>query len=489
MSGRCPFSQGASRASAGSRRGFLTAIGGFASAAAIGPGAAAAAPPDTSAEIARGITPESQGPGRQAIVPFYGENQAGITTALQSHTFVMAFDLVTKKPEDVVRLMKIWSLAAERMSRGETVEPIDTDDLAKPAADSGEAVGLAPARLTVTFGFGRGLFIGPDGADRYGLAAHRPDALVDMPLFSGDQLQEARTGGDLSAQACADDPQVAFHALRQLARLGTNIVQARWAQTGFAAGFAANETPRNLMGFKDGTQNPVSRRPLEQTADGRVRPNPDSLEDVVWVADEGPAWMRNGSYVVFRRIRIALEHWDITDVDFQEETIGRHKYSGAPIGKSNEFDPLDLDAVDADGNPVIAEFSHVRMAAAASNDGAQILRRAYSYNDGVTFTAERWPPWRQGMLYDAGLFFICYQRDPRTGFIKIFEQMARFDMLNQYTTHVGSGLFAVPPGAAQGGFVGQALFEAALGSGRVAAVEAKPLPLTPPAAGSGTGKY
>ena len=117
--------------------------------------------------------------------------------------------------------------------------------------------------------------------------------------------------------------------------------------------------------------------------------------------------MRGGSYLVTRRIRIALEHWDRTDVDFQEQVIGRHKYSGAPLGQKNEFDPLDLDATDKDGNPVIPENAHVRLAAAASNDGAQILRRAYSYNDGVNFTAERWPPWRQGMEYDAGLFFIA----------------------------------------------------------------------------------
>ena len=104
--------------------------------------------------------------------------------------------------------------------------------------------------------------------------------------------------------------------------------------------------------------------------------------------------MQGGSYVVARRIRIALEHWDRMKVAFQEQVVGRHKYSGAPLGKQNEADALDLDATDKDGNPVIAETAHVRRAAAASNDGAQILRRPYSYNDGVNFTAERWPPWR-----------------------------------------------------------------------------------------------
>ena len=256
-----------------------------------------------------------------------------------------------------------------------------------PAPDSGEALGLSPARLTVTFGFGAGLF-SRDGQDRYGLAARRPEALVDLPRFNGDQLQPDRTGGDLSVQACADDPQVAFHAVRQLVSMAYGAANLRWTQAGFSRRTEADgETPRNLMGFKDGTQ------------------QPDNLAEVVWVGDEGPAWMRGGSYVVARRIRIALEHWDRTELGFQEEVVGRRKYSGAPLGGRQEFDKLDLDASDKDGNPVIAENAHVRLGNAASNGGALIHRRGYSYNDGVSVTAERWPPWRQGLQYDAGLFF------------------------------------------------------------------------------------
>jgi deferrochelatase/peroxidase EfeB len=202
------------------------------------------------------------------------------------------------------------------------------------------------------------------------------------------------------------------------------------------------------MGFKDGTNNP-------SVAD------PNAMQKLIWVDSEGPEWMRGGSYMVARRIRIALEHWDRTKVDFQEQTFGRHKSTGAPLGLKHEFAPLDLAATGKDGAPVIAENAHVRLAAAASNDGAQILRRPYSYNDGVNFTAERWPPWRQGMEYDAGLFFICYQRDPRTGFIKLFDKMSKFDMLNQFATHVGGGLFACPGGVTKGKYIGQDLFETA----------------------------
>jgi deferrochelatase/peroxidase EfeB len=188
--------------------------------------------------------------------------------------------------------------------------------------------------------------------------------------------------------------------------------------------------------------------------------NPKLMDQFIWVGDEG-GWMKGGSYLIARPVRIALEHWDRMKLSFQEQTMGRQKASGAALGKTKEFDPIDLEATDKDGDPVIPENSHVRLGAPATNGGAQILRRSYSYDNGLSFVAERWPPWRQGMEIDAGLLFVCYQRDPRTGFVKIFETMAKFDMINQFTTHIGGGLFACPPGAAPGQFIGQRLFEAA----------------------------
>jgi deferrochelatase/peroxidase EfeB len=438
----CPFS---------SRRGFLVAAG-----ALIASAPASGLPAESPAE--KGIVPAARGTGRALVEPFYGRHQGGILTALQNHTFFAAFDLVARTRADVITMLKVWTEAAARLTRGDTAQPLDQygpgDD--KPAGDSGEALGLAAARLTITFGFGPGLFI-KDGKDRYGLARHRPEAFVDLPAFNGDQMIEGRVGGDLSVQACADDPQVVFHAVRQLARLAYGAAELKWTQTGFTSNYAAEDTPRNLMGFKDGTQNPTATRPEANLGGSPAA----GLDDVVWVGAEGPAWMRGGSYLVARRIRIALEHWDRTEVSFQEEVVGRHKQSGAPIGKQKEFDPLDLDRVDSEGNPVIAETAHVRLAAPETNDGAQILRRGYSYNDGSNFTAERWPPWRQAMEFDAGLFFICYQRDLRDGFIRVFDSMSKLDAMNQYTTHVGGGAFACPPGLlAPDGYIGQGLFEA-----------------------------
>jgi deferrochelatase/peroxidase EfeB len=429
----CPIGKGGTGPS---RRGLLVGAGGLLASAGVGSAARAAAENPSAAAAPR--------------EPFFGEHQGGIATSQQTHAYFAAFDLIAKTREEVVAMLRAWTDAAARMTAGETARALGRDP-SPEAADGGAALGLGPARLTLTFGFGAGLF-SKDGEDRYGLAAKRPAALVDLPKFNGDQLNPARTGGDICVQACSDDPQVAFHAVRELVRLGYDAAQMRWAQAGFLPDARAGETPRNLMGFKDGTNNP---RPAGTVA---TSDNPRSLDEVVWVGEEGPAWMRGGSYLVARRIRISLEHWDRSEVDFQEQVIGRHKYSGAPIGKSGEFDSLELDRQDQDGNPLIADTSHVRLGAAAANDGAQILRRGFSYNDGVSFTAERWPPWRQGMMYDAGLFFIAYQRDPRTGFIKIFENMAKLDALNQFTTHTGSGLFACPPGIRDGEFVGQMLF-------------------------------
>jgi deferrochelatase/peroxidase EfeB len=480
-----------------SRRGLLAAAGGLA--AAVGAGFAA-----------RSAVPQAAAPKPgSAAEAFWGERQAGIVTPAQDHTYFAAFDLTTEKRDAVVALLQTWTAAAARMTAGQLTAPAEANanasapaeanayasapaeanassapaeanahasappapaadpqtsaapaasapassapasdgydtasDAPVPTVDSSETLGMGAARLTITFGFGAGLFE-KDGKDRYGLAARRPEALVDLPLFNGDQLVPERTGGDLSVQVCADDPLVAFHAVRQLARLAYGVAQLRWAQTGFMSRPSEGGTPRNLMGFRDGTQ------------------TPQEIDKVVWVADDGPAWMRGGSYMVVRRIRMALEHWDRTNVGFQEQTFGREKLSGAPLGLKDEFAPLGLDRTDKDENPIIAENAHVRLANATTNDGAEVLRRGYSYNDGVNFTAERWPPWRQGMEYDAGLLFVCYQRDPRTGFIRIFEKMAKFDMLNQFVTHTGGGLFACPGGAREGEFIGQRLFHPA----------------------------
>ena len=167
-----------------------------------------------------------------------------------------------------------------------------------------------------------------------------------------------------------------------MTRLSYGAAQFRWAQAGFLPDTPAGETPRNLMGFKDGTNNPRSTdRPRRPTLRA-------SFDEVVWVGEEGPDWMRGGSYLVARRIRISLEHWDRTEVDFQEQVIGRHKYSGAPIGKASERDALDLDRADKDGNPVIAD----NVACPARRRARPTTARRSSAGPIPTTTASASPP-------------------------------------------------------------------------------------------------
>ena len=404
-------------------------------------GGIAATAPLTSNALAQPVN--SSDTASKAIEPFYGKHQAGIATPIQRNTYFMAFDVITTERAELIALLKAWTDAAAEMTQG----PAHMDKNADPEQapkEMGATLGLPNSRLTITFGFGPTLFE-KDGQDRFGLASKRPAALADLPRFNGDQLIPERTGGDISIQACADDAQVVEYALRRMVSLMNGAAQIRWAQTGFTAGYKPNETPRNQMGFKDGTINVPTK-------------DPAAMHQFVWAGKEGPDWMRDGSYMVIRPIRIALEHWDKMKLAFQEQTVGRHKLSGAPLGKHHEFDKLDLEATDKDGNYLIPENSHVRLSAPESNDGAQILRRAFNFDNGVAQIAERWPPWHQSVTFDAGLLFQCYQRDPRTGFTKMFEKMAKFDMLNQFTTHIGSGLFACPPGSQPGEFIGQKLF-------------------------------
>lgn len=421
------------------RRGFLKAGG-----AAVAAGASLGASGLTQAAEAKHRAPPAVDP-MSAVEPFYAAHQGGIVTPQQAHTYVAAFDLATTSRDDVIALLRQWTDMAARMTQGQSAASLDNGKDDAPAPDSGDVLGLGPAGLTVTFGFGPGLFMS-EGKDRYGLAHLRPAALVDLPRFNGDQLVAEKTGGDLYVQACANDAQVAFHAVRQLARQGYGKLHMRWGQAGFLSG-PRNQTPRNLMGFKDGTNNPP-------TAD------PKAMNEFVWATAADAPWMQGGTYTVVRRIRITIEHWDQMELGFQEQVFGRHKYSGAPIGQAKEFDTVDLTANDKDGNPLIPENSHVRLSNRASNNGAQILRRSYSYNDGTNFYIERWPPWRQETEYDAGLIFIAHQADPRTGFIPINQKLAKFDMMNQFTTHVGSAVFACPPGAKPGSYIGAQLFEA-----------------------------
>jgi deferrochelatase/peroxidase EfeB len=379
--------------------------------------------------------PEQATPAPADRVPFYGARQAGIATPAQQRLAFAAYDVVTTDRAALIELLKTWTAAAAAMCSGQMV-PGDSTTPAAPPADTGEAVGLSPGNLTVTIGFGPSLFDG-----RFGLAGKRPAALADLPHFPKDQIEAASSNGDLCIQACADDPVVAFHAIRNLARLGRGTVTMRWSQLGFgkaASTSATEETPRNLMGFKDGTRN-------IETAENA------QMDQYVWVAPGGDqAWMRGGSYVVTRKIRMKIEAWDRDYLSDQEAVFGRAKVSGAPLTGGKEHDDPNFGAMDAGGQPVIPMDAHMRLAAHENNGGLRILRRGYSYTDGMFSDS--------GEL-DAGLFFIAYQKDPRNQFVPLQRKLSASDALNEYIEHVGSGLFACPPGVSSSGdFWGSALF-------------------------------
>ncbi|GII23559.1 iron uptake transporter deferrochelatase/peroxidase subunit [Planosporangium mesophilum] len=417
-----------------SRRRMLT-VGGAGVAGAVAAGGAGA--------WARGLMAEEQhGSEAGGAVAFLGEHQAGITTPAQDRLHFVAFDVTTDKRADLVDLLREWTLAAARLTAGHDAGPVGAVNGSPeaPPDDTGEALGLPPSGLTLTVGFGPTLFRDAGGRDRFGIADRKPAALADLPHFRGDALDPATGGGDICVQACAHDPQVAVHAIRNLARIGFGAVSMRWSQLGFgrtSSTSRAQATPRNLFGFKDGTANLKA----EDTA---------ALRQHLWVqAGDGPAWMTGGTYLVTRKIRMMIETWDRTSLAEQEAIVGRTKGTGAPLGKRGEFDELNLAATGADGKQVIPADSHVRLAHPDTNGGARLLRRGYNFVDGSDGLG------RLG----AGLFFMAYQRDPRRQFVPIQTSLARNDAMNEYLRHVSSGLYACPPGVRTADdFWGRALF-------------------------------
>ncbi|PRZ39099.1 deferrochelatase/peroxidase EfeB [Antricoccus suffuscus] len=410
-----------------SRRRFLTGAGllaaGVAGGAVAG-GAAGYAIADDPAPVAKDS------------VPFYGQHQAGISTAAQDRLMFAALDITATDPKQVALMLGRWSAMAARFCAGEPVTSAPTKP-SQPPLDTGETMGLPASNLTITVGFGPSMF-----DDRFGLTGKMPAALKPLEVLPGSSvIDPAISDGDLCIQACADDPQVVFHAVRNMVRAARGTAVLRWSQLGFgraSATGAGQSTPRNLFGFKDGTNN--------IHAD-----NATALDDYVWVGNESDQdWMAGGSYLVARKIRMEIESWDADFLSDQERIFGRDKSSGAPLTGKKEFDTIDFGAKGDNGKPIIDVNSHIRLAAPEQNIGTKLLRRGYNYTDGQHPGT--------GKL-DAGLFFICFQKDPRSQFAALQTKLGKSDLLNEYITHVGSGLWACPPGLAKAGdWYGKSLF-------------------------------
>ncbi len=347
-------------------------------------------------------------------ISFYGEHQAGITTPMQKNIYFVVLDLHSTDKEEVIQMFKDWTDYSSKLVDGELVKK-DGSNALLPPSDTGETVGLNPYRLTLTFG------VSADFLKKMGLEKKRPKEFRDLPPFPKEQLQEKYTGGDIVIQACADDEQVAFHAVRNLVRKARNTVTMKWSQSGFAAIGDRMSTPRNLFGFKDGTANVTKEKDFDK---------------VIWTDSDD--WMKGGTYMAVRRIQMFLETWDRTNLQEQENTFGRYKESGAPFGKKDEFDEVDLALLPVD--------SHVRLAKEVNKP---IYRRSYSYSDGIVEKTGQ---------FDTGLLFLAFQKNPDS-FVKVQTNLGAQDKMNEYVTHIGSGLFACFAGVKKGEYLGQKLFE------------------------------
>ncbi|WP_327107907.1 Dyp-type peroxidase [Nonomuraea glycinis] len=385
-----------------SRRGLIT--GGAATAAGALGAAAVIGALDTPSAVASG---EPAGP---VVEPFHGVHQAGVATAPQAHAVFVAFDLLPGTGKEALgRLLPLLTDDARRLTQG------------RPAlADTEPELATDPARLTVTFGFGPGLF-----------AAAKVDSPVEaLPAFETDKLRREWSGGDLLVQICADDALTVAHALRMIVKDARSFAKVRWTQRGFRRSAhlgVQGHTQRNLMGQLDGTVNPTD------------------LDRAVWI-DQGADWLRGGTTLVLRRIRMELETWDAADRVAREFTIGRRLDTGAPLTGRAERDEPDFERVNRLGFPVISEYAHIRRARTA-DPAARILRRPYNYDEGLS---------KDGTS-DSGLLFASYQADVERQFVPVQRRLAEGDLLNEWVTPIGSAVFAIPPGCTPEGWIGDGL--------------------------------
>lgn len=367
----------------------------------------------------------------QSHYDFYDQpHPVGVSTIPQQYSVFMAFDLQIATAQELQVLLARWSAAIDQLMQGNSIGQVEPDHDQSVAADTGEALGLGPNNLTVTLGLGPGIF-----DERFGLAAKKPKKLAKLPAFSSDRLDPAICDGDISVQACADDPQVAYHAVRDLARMARGQATTKWFVMGFgkASAQGGQETPRNLLGYKDGTRNVSTEIDHDK---------------FVWVGDDEVDWMRGGTYQVSRKIQMFIEIWDADRVSDQNHVFGRYKLSGAPLSGTHEFDTPNFHAKGADGKPLIGADSHIALSAPENNGGVKILRRPYNYTDGIN---------SDGQL-DAGLHFLAYVNDPQH-FITLQNRLGASDRLNEYIAHRGSAIFAVPPNPPRGSYIGQRLFQ------------------------------
>ncbi|WP_061018744.1 Dyp-type peroxidase [Microbacterium sp. CCH5-D1] len=397
-----------SRRTGSTRRQFLLggAVAGVGAVAAVGVDLALNDQKDDAKPVAAPMN------GDQSV-PFFGTHQAGVDTAAQAHGVFVGLDLHDDVDrEGLVRLMRILTDDAARLTQG------------VPAlADSEPELALAPARLTITFGFG------PDLVARAGRTS--PTWLAPLPAFGVDQLRPEFSDGDLLIQIAGDDPLTVAHATRMLLKDARGFASIRWTQQGFRRAYGTERpgtTMRNLFGQVDGTTN--------------TEPGTADFDGVVWSAD---GWLAGGTGMVLRRIRMDLDKWDRLDRGGRDASVGRTLANGAPLTGTEEFDEPDFEAKTSIGFPVIPQFAHIRR---ARGDGSErIFRRAYNYDERPVGSE----------VSESGLIFISFQADIERQFIPMQRRLDELDLLNEWTVPIGSAVFAIPPGCTEGGYIGETL--------------------------------
>lgn len=259
---------------------------------------------------------------------------------------------------------------------------------------------VGPSGATLTLAAGPGLLPA--------LALPAPAALRELPSFAGDRLEARRGGGDVVVQVCADDPEVLARAADRLGPLADGALRPRWSERGFLPPHESGETPRNLFGFKDGTENPP----------------PAERERWVWHPD-------GSTYLVYRRIHMNVPDFTALPLEKRQQVIGRRLDSGAPLTGAREHDAVDLYAKTPEGRYVIPADAHVRVAHSRLDGGARMLRRGYGYDKGPG---------------DRGLLFLAYMRDPAL-FNRVQQRLAASDAMRAFVEHRASAVgLVLPPG-------------------------------------------
>lgn len=366
----------------------------------------------------------------------YGDKQAGVTTPAQNHLYLLAFDIVDITRSELKDLLKRWTIMSSALMAG-TLNDVP-QNFEAPPRDTGEALLAGGSALTITFGFGPSLFSTAEGEDRFGFASLIPSELRQLPQLARDAIRDEESFGDICIQICGDNSISVFHAGRNLIREAFGSATLRWSHSGFNGAVPASKalTARNLFGFKDGTANPTVDKDLEEN---------------VWISgSDEPLYMTGGSYLAVRKIKMHLDTWDRSPLREQEAIFGRSRDTGAPLSGGHEHSAPDFALASKDGTPLIPKDSHLAIAHSSHHGGKKMLRRGYSYENGLD---------KVGNI-EAGLIFIAYVNSLNERFIPVLEALAKSDALNEYISHVGTAVFAIPRAPRdENDFIGSALFK------------------------------